>query len=146
MLTRYLVIDLKTLQIHFMNEPAWQRTPLEIWDRVARFIPRYHLRTLLFVSSSHREIAQRHIFHSLDLFFGDDQMDNVNKGLDVFSRVKKDPVFAKKIKTLRIHWAYEEGDMLDLMLRKYSIFPHVQSTHGRMIKAYSGSLCLCFLR
>ena len=45
-------------------------------------------------------------------------MDNVNKGLDVFSRVKHDAKFAKRIKTLRIHWAYEEGDMLDLMIRE----------------------------
>ncbi|EJD04432.1 uncharacterized protein FOMMEDRAFT_82069 [Fomitiporia mediterranea MF3/22] len=105
--------------IHFMTEPACQRAPLEIWDRVARLIPRYHLRTWLFLSSSHREIAQRHIFRTLDLFFGDDQMDNVNKGLDLFQRVKKDPAFARKIKTLRIHWAYEEGDILDLMLRLF---------------------------
>ncbi|KAL5518533.1 hypothetical protein ACEPAH_215 [Sanghuangporus vaninii] len=109
----------KNKPIHFINEPAWQRAPLEVWDRIARFIPRYHLRTWPLVSSSHREIAQRHLFRSLDLFFGDDQMDNVNKGLDLFSRVKKDPVFAKNIKTLRIHWAYEEGDMLDLMLRLF---------------------------
>ena len=47
-------------------------------------------------------------------------MDNVNKGLDLFSRVKKDPAFARKIKTLRIHWAYEEGDILDLMLSKFA--------------------------
>lgn len=43
-------------------------------------------------------------------------MDNVHKGLDFFSRVKRDGDFAKKVKTLRVHWAYEEGDMLDIML------------------------------
>ena len=101
-----------------MNEPAHQRAPPEIWERIARFTPRYHLRTWLSVSSFHRDIAQRHIFRTLDLFFGDDQMDNVNKGLDLFARVKKDPAFAMRVKTLRIHWAYEEGDILDLMLRK----------------------------
>ena len=106
------------MQIHFINEPAHQRAPPEIWERIARHIPRYHLRSWLSVSSFHRDIAQRHIFHTLDLFFGDEQMDNVNKGLDVFSRVKDDAAFAKKIKTLRIHWAYEEGDMLDLMIRE----------------------------
>lgn len=100
-----------------MNEPAHQRAPPEIWERIARFIPRFHLRTWLSVSSFHRDIAQRHIFRTLDLFFGDDQMDNVNKGLDLFARVKKDPAFAMRVKTLRIHWAYEEGDILDLMLR-----------------------------
>lgn len=102
-----------------MHEPAYQRAPIEIWERIARFIPRFHLRTWLSVSAFHREIAQRHIFHILDLFFGDDQMDNVNKGLDLFSRVKRDAVFAKNVKTLRIHWAYEEGDMLDLMLSEW---------------------------
>lgn len=101
-----------------MHEPAHQRAPIEIWERIARYIPRYHLRTWLSISAFHREIAQRHIFHTLDLFFGDDQMDNVNKGLDLFSRVKRDPKFAKNVKTLRIHWAYEEGDILDLMLSK----------------------------
>ncbi|KAI5122658.1 hypothetical protein M0805_007919 [Coniferiporia weirii] len=105
--------------IRFMNEPAHQRAPPEIWERIARYMPRYHLRTWLSVSSFHREIAQRHIFRTLDLFFGDDQMDIVNKGLDLFSRVKRDPMFAKRIKTLRIHWAYEEGDILDLMLRLF---------------------------
>ncbi|KAH8112135.1 hypothetical protein DFH11DRAFT_1609969 [Phellopilus nigrolimitatus] len=105
--------------IHFLNEPAYQRAPPEVWERIARYIPRYHLRTWLHVSSFHREIAQRHIFHTLDLFFGDDQMDTVNKGLDLFSRVKKDPAFAKRVRTLRIHWAYEEGDILDLMLRLF---------------------------
>lgn len=52
-------------------------------------------------------------------------MDNVNKGLDLFSRVKRDPVFAKRVKTLRIHWAYEEGDILDLMLSEYSLMEFV---------------------
>ena len=105
-----------------MNEPAYQRAPPEIWERIARYIPRYHLRTWLPVSAFHRDIAQRHIFHTLDLFFGDDQMDNVNKGLDLFSRVKRDPAFARNIKTLRIHWAYEEGDILDLMLSEHAVF------------------------
>ena len=47
-------------------------------------------------------------------------MDNVHKGLDVFARAKADPKFAKRIKVLRIHWAYEEGDMLDVMIREYT--------------------------
>jgi len=109
----------KDTLIHFMNEPAHRRAPAEIWERIAGYIPRYHLRTWLFVSSFHRQIAQRRIFHTIDLFFGDDQMDNVNKGLDLFSRVKRDRSFAVMVKTLRIHWAYEEGDILDLMLRLF---------------------------
>ena len=54
-----------------MNEPAPQRAPPEIWERIARYIPRYQLRSWLSLSAFHREIAQRHIFHTLDLFFGE---------------------------------------------------------------------------
>ena len=79
-------------------------------------IPRYHLRKWLFVSSFHRKIAIRRIFHTLDLYFCEDQTENVNRGLDLFDHVKANPEFAAKIKTLRIHWSYEDGDLLDLML------------------------------
>ncbi|CAL1694491.1 unnamed protein product [Somion occarium] len=106
--------------IHFQCEPASQRAPPEIWERIARFIPRYHLRTWFFVSAFHRNIAVRIIFHTLDLYFGEDQdnvRENLNRGLDIFDRVKADPVFASRIRILRLHWAYEEGDMLDLMIR-----------------------------
>ncbi|KAJ3849488.1 hypothetical protein EV368DRAFT_75675 [Lentinula lateritia] len=98
------------------NTPASQRAPPEIWERIAHHIPRYHLRTWLFLSPFHREIAVRIIFHTLDLYFGEDQ-DNLNKGLDIFDRAKNDSVFARRVKSLRLHWAYEEGDMLDLMMR-----------------------------
>jgi len=104
-------------QIHFLNEPASQRAPLEIWERIASHIPRYYLRTWLFVSSFHRDIAVRHIFHTVDIYFGEDQ-DNLNRGLDIFDRAKSDPVFACRVKSLRLHWAYEESDMLDLMARE----------------------------
>ncbi|KAJ6626001.1 hypothetical protein B0H10DRAFT_1999879 [Mycena sp. CBHHK59/15] len=104
------------VKIHFAHEPASQRAPAEVWERIASFIPRYHLRTWLFVSAFHRDIAVRSIFHTLDLYFGEDQ-ETLNRGLDVFDRVKADPVFASRVKSLRLHWAYEEGDMLDLMIR-----------------------------
>ncbi|KAG2005529.1 hypothetical protein CC2G_001928 [Coprinopsis cinerea AmutBmut pab1-1] len=107
----------KSLQIHFKNEPAYQRAPLEVWERIASFIPRYHLRTWLFISSFYRDIASRHIFHTLDLYFGSDDQENLNRGLDIFDRAKNDPIFANRVKCLRLHWAYEEGDMLDLMIR-----------------------------
>lgn len=42
----------------------------------------------------------------------------MNRGLDIFDRVKQDPDFAKLVKTLRIHWSYEDGDLLDLMKRR----------------------------
>ncbi|KAJ7595103.1 hypothetical protein C8J56DRAFT_928399 [Mycena floridula] len=100
--------------IHFRGEPASQRAPPEMWERIASHIPRYHLRTWLFVSSFHRSIAVRQIFHTLDIYFGDENQD---RGLDIFDRAKADPVFANTVKCLRLHWAYEEGDMLDLMLR-----------------------------
>lgn len=80
-------------------------------------IPRYHLRTWLFVSTFHREIAVRQIFHTLDLYFGEDQ-ENLNRGLDIFDRAKADPLFASRVRCLRLHWAYEEGDMLDLTARE----------------------------
>ncbi|KAH9851278.1 hypothetical protein C2E23DRAFT_831875 [Lenzites betulinus] len=103
--------------IHFVDEPASQRAPPEIWELIARFIPRYHLRTWLFVSAFHRDIAVRLIFHTIDLYFGEDQ--DLNRGLDIFDRVKADPVFASRVKALRLHWAYEENDMFDLMTRMF---------------------------
>ncbi|RDX41590.1 hypothetical protein OH76DRAFT_1364283 [Lentinus brumalis] len=107
----------KSNMIHFVDEPASQRAPPEIWERIARFIPRYHLRSWLFVSAFHRDIAVRLIFHTIDLYFGEDQ--DLNRGLDIFDRVKADPVFASRIKALRLHWAYEENDMFDLMCRMF---------------------------
>ncbi|KAF7360763.1 hypothetical protein MVEN_00808300 [Mycena venus] len=105
------------VKIHFAHDPASSRAPVEVWERIASFIPRYHLRTWLFVSAFHRDIAVRMIFHTLDLYFGGDDQEALNRGLDVFDRVKADPVFAGRVKSLRLHWAYEEGDMLDLMVR-----------------------------
>ena len=101
-------------QIPFIDSPASHRAPPEIWDRIASFIPRYHLRTWLFVSPFHREIAVRRIFRTLDLYFGEDT-DNLTRGLDILERVKTDRVFGGRVRTLRLHWAYEDGDMLDLM-------------------------------
>jgi hypothetical protein len=106
-------------QIHFLREPASQRAPPEVWERIALHIPRYHLRTWLFVSTFHREIAVHQIFHTVDIYFGEDQ-ENLNRGLDIFDRAKADPLFANHVKCLRLHWAYEEGDMLDLTARESS--------------------------
>lgn len=55
----------------------------------------------------------------MDLYFGEDT-ENLNRGLDIFERAKADPVFAARVKTLRLHWAYEEGDMLDLMTSRFT--------------------------
>lgn len=85
---------------------------------IASHIPRFHLRTWLYVSRFHRGIARRLIFRTIDIYFGDDNDNSINRGLDIFDRVKQDPMFAKIVKTLRIHWSYEEGDLLDLMKRK----------------------------
>lgn len=49
------------------------------------------------------------------MYFGEDQ-ESVNRGLDIFDRVKADPGFASLVRALRIHWSSEEGDMFDLML------------------------------
>lgn len=108
----------RTPQVRFSHEPASHRAPVEIWDRIASHLPRYHIRTWLFVSSLHREIALRHIFHTVDIYFGDDLRENVDRGLDLFDRAKEDPVFASRVKSMRLHWAYEEGDMLDIMARE----------------------------
>jgi hypothetical protein len=93
--------------------PALRRVPPEIWDRVASFIPRYFLRTWLSVSRFHRDIALRHVFHTVDLYLGEDS--NWNHTLDIFDRVRMDPLFSRRIKALRIHWAYAGGDMLEVM-------------------------------
>jgi hypothetical protein len=90
-----------------------------VWERIAYHIPRHYLRTWLFVSSFHRDVAVRQIFHTLDIYFGEDQ-ENVTRGLDIFDRVKEDSVFASRVRSLRIHWAYEEGELLDLMARRFS--------------------------
>ncbi|KZT39544.1 hypothetical protein SISSUDRAFT_1020026 [Sistotremastrum suecicum HHB10207 ss-3] len=105
------------LSIHFTSEPAHRRTPPEVWSRIASFIPRFHLRNWLYVSAFHRDIAQSVIFRTMDIYFGEEQQDNMHRGMDIFDRVKWDQAFARKIKTLRLHWAYEEGDMLDVMTR-----------------------------
>src|SRR5262249_8203144 len=64
-------------------------------------------------------IALHHIFHSIDLYFGEDQPENVNRSLDIFDRVKSDKSFALLVKCLRVHWAYEEGELLDIMVRVF---------------------------
>ena len=78
------------------------------------------------------------IFHTVDLYFGEDP-DNLHRGLDVCDRVKADPKFASRIKTLRLHWSYEEGDMLDIMARK-SCFVHIYSCVQMSSKGYFGLL------
>ena len=66
---------------------------------------------LALISSFHRDIAVRHIFPTVDIYFGEDQ-ENLNRGLTIFDRAKSDPMFACRVKSLRLHWAHEEGDML----------------------------------
>ncbi|EGN94620.1 hypothetical protein SERLA73DRAFT_114070 [Serpula lacrymans var. lacrymans S7.3] len=104
--------------IHFSNDVASRRAPPEIWERIARYIPRYHLRTWLFVSSFLRDIATRLIFRTLDLYFGED-LEGLHRGLDILDRVRSDPVFANRVKVLRIHWSYEEGEPLELVSRMF---------------------------
>ncbi|KAL0065624.1 hypothetical protein AAF712_007402 [Marasmius tenuissimus] len=127
--------------IHFMDEPASQRAPAEVWQRIAFHIPRYHLRTWLFVSAFHREIAMRQIFHTVDLYFGEDN----DRGLDILDRAKADPWFASLVKSLRLHWAIEEGDMLDLMIRasfflradRYMLSTKVTGTFRTALSAFT---------
>ncbi|KAJ3559048.1 hypothetical protein NP233_g11361 [Leucocoprinus birnbaumii] len=106
-------------RIHFAHDPPSHRAPPEVWSRIASYIPRYHLRTWLFLSTFHRSIALDHIFHTIDLYFGEDQSENINRSMDIFERVKVDKDFSRRVKVLRVHWAYEEGELLDLMLRVF---------------------------
>ncbi|KAF5347337.1 hypothetical protein D9756_009951 [Leucocoprinus leucothites] len=106
-------------QIRFAHDPPSHRAPLEVWSRIASYIPRYHLRTWLCLSTFHRSIALDHIFHTIDLYFGEDQSENVNRSMDIFERAKNDKDFSRRVKVLRVHWAYEEGELLDLMLRVF---------------------------
>ncbi len=106
-------IVISSPKIHFTDVPALQRVPLEIWDRIAGFIPRYFLRKWLFVSSFHRNVALRRVFHTVDLYLGEDA--SWDRTLDIFDRVRMDPSFSGLIKALRIHWAYTGGDMLKVM-------------------------------
>ena len=39
--------------------------------------------------------------------------------MDIFERVKTDKDFSRRVKILRVHWACEEGELLDLMLRVF---------------------------
>jgi hypothetical protein len=81
---------------------------------IASHIPRYHLRTWPFVSAFHRSISRQIIIQTIDIYFGNNA-EKDKGGLDIFDNVKKYPGFAKLVKVLRIHWSYEEGDLLDLM-------------------------------
>ncbi|KAI0031797.1 hypothetical protein K488DRAFT_51316 [Vararia minispora EC-137] len=102
--------------IHSSVAPASQRAPPEVWDRIASFIPRYFLRTWLTVSSFYRDIASRHLFRTLDLYISED-METNHRTMDVLDRVKADPIFARRVKALRLHWSHENGEMLEVMSR-----------------------------
>ncbi|OBZ74310.1 hypothetical protein A0H81_05550, partial [Grifola frondosa] len=71
--------------IHFVDEPASQRAPPEIWERIAHFIPRYHLRAWFFRHRSPTDFPH----NRLVLRRGSK---NLSRGLDIFDRVKADPV------------------------------------------------------
>ena len=43
----------------------------------------------------------------------------VYRGLDIFDRVKGDPVFAIRVRALRLHWAYEENDIFNFTCREF---------------------------
>ncbi|KAJ7053081.1 hypothetical protein C8F01DRAFT_1261256 [Mycena amicta] len=110
-------------KIAFAHDPASHRAPLAH----SVLHPAIPPPDMALCVTLHREIAVRLIFHTLDLYFAEDQQDALNRGLDVFDRVKADAVFASRIKTLRIHWAYEEGEMLELMSRA-SFFSFLQAS------------------
>lgn len=124
-------------KIHFAGASALQRVPPEIWDRIASFIPRYFLRTWLSVSPFHRDIALRRVFHTVDLYLGDDA--NWNRTLDIFDRVRIDTLFSQRVKALRIHWAYGGGEMLDVMSSECEDFHSRSSSIHSFIRNISDS-------
>ncbi|KZV99980.1 hypothetical protein EXIGLDRAFT_639849, partial [Exidia glandulosa HHB12029] len=103
-------------RVETAGQPLYRQLPLEVWELIASFTPRHHLRQWLFVSSFFRDVAQRSIFRKVDVYFSEDT-DIIARVMDFFERVKADPAFAVRIKTLRLHWAMEDGDLLDLLIR-----------------------------
>jgi hypothetical protein len=49
--------------------------------------------------ATHRDIALRRIFRIVDLYLYED-LDNWNRMLDIFDKVKADPLFSRRIKVL----------------------------------------------
>ncbi|KAJ3478900.1 hypothetical protein NLI96_g9437 [Meripilus lineatus] len=96
-------------------------------------LPKQDMAKALIARGNARKLAGERLLAKAqqDLYFGEDQenaRENLNRGLDIFDRVKADPIFAQRIKVLRLHWAYEEGDMLDLMIRIFrSALPSFKS-------------------
>lgn len=98
------------------GQPLYRRLPLEVWEIIASFTPRHHLRHWLFVSPFFRDVAQRAIFRTVDVYLSEDT-EIIARVMDFFERVKADPAFAVRIQTLRLHWAMEDGDLLDVLIR-----------------------------
>jgi len=57
--------------------------------------------------------STRQLFHTVDIHF----LEDFDQGLSLLKRAINDPVFAKWVKSLRLHWDYEEGDAVDLFCR-----------------------------
>jgi hypothetical protein len=96
---------------------VYHRVPPEIWEQIALQTPKYHLRKWLFVSRFHRDIPSRHIFRPVHIYFGEN--DSLIRRLDIFDRAKRDPIFGSRVKSLRLHWDFEKGNTLDLMIRMW---------------------------
>ena len=78
----------------------------------ASFAGTFSARGFLYLHSiaTHCDIALRRIFRIADLYLCGD-LDNWNRTLDIFDRVKVDPLFSRRIKALRVHWSYDDGDI-----------------------------------
>ena len=84
----------------------------------ASFIPRWFIRTGLFISSFHRDVALRRVFHTVDLYLGGGS--NWNPTLDIFDRVKMYALFSHRMKALHIrahirtvYRRSEQGEQID---------------------------------
>jgi len=52
----------------------------------------------------------------MDICFGEDK-DELIQAIEIFDRVKNDPVFANQVKSLRLHWGSAKDNLLDIMIR-----------------------------
>ena len=100
--------------------PLHRRLPLEVWELIASHIPRFHLKPWLGASIFFRDIAQRTLFRTVDVYLSEDS-EVIARAMDFFERVKADPTFASRVRSLRLHLAMEDSELLDVLLRAYCI-------------------------
>src|ERR1700722_8979409 len=86
---------------------ASHRVPPEIWEMIGTHLSRYQLRTWLFLSPMHRQIAMRFIFRTLD-FYIFEELDDFKRNMEILEQLILDSTFARNVRLLRIHWGDEQ--------------------------------------